>query len=80
MWFLARTVRAPIQPIAALELPVAAVTAAELQCESAPEPNYAEHGVIIGWDIDTKPKRLAASQALVAAVTAVRWPPSVTPA
>lgn len=78
LWFLGNTIRSPLPVVAAVELPVAGVIAVGLQCEAAPEQDYPEHGVIIGWDggTDAKHKRIAASQDLVAAVTVVRFPPN----
>lgn len=74
LWFLGRTIRAQegLSAIAALELPVKAVVSTGLDCISAPEPNYAEHGVIIGWNSDpnAKDERLAFQQDLAASVPA----------
>jgi len=68
LWHLGSTVRANLSAIAAVEVSVSQVKAAGLTCESAPEENYDEHGVILGWDDDpdAKDKRLAAQQELVA--------------
>jgi hypothetical protein len=78
IWFLGNTIRSPMPAVAAAELTVAGVTRAEagLRCEAAPEPDYPEHGVIIGWDEDkdSKHHRLMACQELVAAVSAVHRP------
>lgn len=76
LWFLGNSIRSPLLAVAAVEVPVASVTAAGLLCEEAPEQNYLEHGVIIGWDEgpDAKDQRLLAMQDLVAAVSAVKRP------
>ncbi|WP_206999825.1 hypothetical protein [Trinickia mobilis] len=80
LWHLGRTVRASanLTAIAALEIPVPQITAADLRCEAAPEIDYDGHGVILGWaaDRDAKDERLAAQQELVAAVSQVKRPGS----
>lgn len=76
LWHLGRTIRTDGRgAIAAIEVPVEAVVDAGLGCESAPEVDFPEHGVILGWDTD-KDKRLSIQQDLVAAHTAVRRPPT----
>lgn len=81
LWFLARTLRAAegLSAIAALQIPVVRITETGLACEPAPEPDYPEHGVIVGWNPDPKAKdeRLAQQVELVACVPAraVRRPP-----
>lgn len=80
VWALGNTIRSPMPAIAAAELPVAGVikTEAGLRCEAAPETDYPEHGVIIGWDEDkdSKHNRLMACQDLVAAVSGIHRPPN----
>lgn len=73
VWFIGNMIRAPKPVIAAAELPIPEVANTSLKCEAAPEENYPEHGVIIGWD-DEKDKRLSVCQDLAAAVTSVRTP------
>ena len=49
-----------------------AVTFSGLACESAPEPDFEEHGVIVGWNPDpsAKDERLARQTDLAASVVA----------
>ncbi|MGA3844084.1 hypothetical protein ACI2UC_14590 [Ralstonia nicotianae] len=82
LWDLGCTVRASsdLTAIAVVDIHVADVVAAGLSCEPAPEKDYAEHGVILGWDNEpeAKDKRLAVQQDLVARLCAeaVRRRPS----
>ena len=70
LWYLGRTIRTieGKSAIAALEVPVAAVIKAQLKCEAVPEPNYDEHGVVIGWNPEDKSRRVSAQQELAASV------------
>jgi hypothetical protein len=76
LWHLGRTIRAREgkTAIAVLELPVPKIITAGLICEPAPEVNYDEHGVIMGWNPDPEAKdaRLAVQSDLAAAVPASR--------
>ncbi len=69
---LGRTIRAQegLSAIVAVKLSVSAVTSAGLACESAPEPDFEEHGVIVGWNPDpsAKDERLAFQTDLAASV------------
>lgn len=68
MWALGMSVRPGKPAIAAVEIAVAKIATAGLDCRPSPETDpipYPEHGVIVGWD-DDKSKRLAAQQALAA--------------
>ena len=71
---LGRTIRAQqgLSAIAAVKLSVSAVTFSGLACESAPEPDFEEHGVIVGWNPDpsAKDERLARQTDLAASVLA----------
>ena len=79
IWFLGRTLRAAENKnaIAALEITTASAREVGLQCKPAPQANYPEHGVIVGWlsGSDDKPKRISAQQEMVAAVLQIRKPP-----
>ena len=79
LWHLGRTVRPGKQAIAAVEISVQAIEATQLVCEPLPQPNYDEHGVILGWsnDPEAKDARMSAQQDLVAGISAeqVRRPP-----
>ena len=81
MWELGRTIRARegIAAVAAVEVPVTHIIAVGLACEPAPEPDFIEHGVVLGWNPDPEAKsaRLDAQNALVASLppTAVLRPP-----
>ena len=77
VWELGSTIRAEKSAIAALRLPVAAIVSIGLECEAAPElPDFAEHGVIVGWDPedDSKESRNALQLELAARVTATMRP------
>lgn len=80
LWSLGRSIRAKdgLSAIAAVTLPTAAVEKTGLQCEPAPEPDFEEHGVVIGWDPENKDRRLSMQQSLAAAadLSRVRRPPS----
>lgn len=69
---LGRTIRAQqgLSAIAAVKLSVSAVTSSGLACEAAPEPDFEEHGVIVGWNPDpnAKDERLALQADLAATV------------
>lgn len=85
MWELGRTIRKQegLNALAAIEVTVAQVRGVgALRCEPAPEPNFLEHGVIVGWPSgeENKDARLALQADLAAAVTAsaVHWPPEVS--
>lgn len=76
MWELGRNIRPGKSVIAAIEIAVAKIQVAGLNCFPAPETqpiNYPEHGIIVGWD-DDKSKRLAAQQYLVANITRTHMP------
>jgi hypothetical protein len=84
VWLLGRTIRAQagLSAVAQLVLPVKRIRAAGLECSAAPEQQYDEHGVIVGWNNDesAKSERLALQQELVAGVLAegtVRWAPEL---
>lgn len=87
VWELGRTIRAQagLTAVAQLVLPVRRVFTTGLRCDAAPERDYDEHGVIVGWngDDEAKSERLALQQELVIGVLeegAVRWAPSLTDA
>ena len=76
LWHLGQNIRRDGRAaIAAIEVPVKAVLDTGLECVSAPEVDFPEHGVILGWDTD-KGKRQSIQQDLVAAHTAVHRPPT----
>ncbi|MBF4049635.1 hypothetical protein ISI15_16525 [Burkholderia pseudomallei] len=79
LWRLGRTVRAGKAAIAVVEISVQAIEAAQLVCEPLPQPDYDEHGVVLGWsnDPEAKDARMSAQQDLVAGISAeqVRRPP-----
>ena len=80
IWSLGRSIRAQegLSAVAAVKLPTAAVEIVGLRCESAPEPDFEEHGVVIGWDSENKDLRLSMQQSLAAAADAsqvLRPPP-----
>lgn len=72
LWELGRTIRASsgLTALAALRLSVGAVQRAGLKVEAAPEPGFAEHGVVVGWnpDPDAKDARLLQQQDLASLV------------
>lgn len=70
--YLGETIRPGLRALAIIELPVSVVVAAGLQCEAAPEENYPEHGVIIGWDEDSKSHRMSVCQDLASGASNVR--------
>jgi hypothetical protein len=75
VWQLGASLRAKeqLRAVAAVQVSVARIRqATNLWCESAPEPNYAEHGVILGWHAEPTDKaaRIAAELELVALVSA----------
>jgi hypothetical protein len=78
LWDLGRTIRAPEKTaIAVIEIAVKVIEQSGLQCEAAPETqpvSYPEHGIIIGWDQEFKPKRLELQQKLAAGITRVVMP------
>lgn len=82
LWHLGNTIRTNVgkKAIAAIELSVARIHQTGLTCAPMPEPDFAEHGVVLGWDPDpdSKSARLLAQQDLAAAVVAsnVRRPPA----
>lgn len=65
LWTLGCTIRKDKAAIAAAVVHVPKIVLANLACRAAPEENYPEHGVIVGWN-DDKSIRLAALQALAA--------------
>lgn len=79
LWRLGRAVRPGKAAIAAVEISVQAIEAAQLVCAPLPQPDYDEHGVILGWsnDPEAKDARMSAQQDLVADISAeqVRRPP-----
>lgn len=77
LWHLGRTVRPDKTAVAAAEISVSDVEAAQLNCEPLPQPDYDEHGVILGWnaDPDSKDARLSAQQELAARALRVLLPP-----
>ena len=58
VWFLGRSIRkeSGLTAIAAVHVEVPGVVNVGLRCEGAPEPNYAEHVVIVGWNVDPEAK------------------------
>ena len=74
LWELGQTIRPGMQCIASIEVATADVRRIGLDCVAAPEPNFAEHGVIIGWHAE-KDRRLLAQQDLVVARRRVLTPP-----
>lgn len=72
-WYLGDTIRAPKRALAAAEIRVAGVAECGLRCESAPEHNFPEHGVITEWGSD-KDERLSVCQDLVAKISTILKP------
>ena len=68
VWYLGRTVRRNIPAVAAVVLPVRDIEAVGLCCEPAPIPEdgFPEHGVILGWNQESKDERKARQQDLIA--------------
>lgn len=70
---LGKFIRSPLNAVAIAELPVARLPL-ELACRPAPEPDFDEHAVILGWPDgeDNKSARLSLQQQVAAAVDSIR--------
>jgi hypothetical protein len=75
LWHLGATLRCPLSAIAALEIGVADIAGVGLRCDPAPMHEFAEHAVIVGWDEESKDKRMQACIDLVAVAKGVLRPP-----
>lgn len=78
VWHLGRTCRNDVVLHATADFVTRAATEQKLTGLQAPEPNYGEHAVFIGWPDEPngdKPLRLAIAQGLAVAST-VRKPPA----
>lgn len=69
--FLGDTIRTGLNAVGYVEITVSKVVECRLECKSAPEDNYDEHGVIVGWNEDKAEQKIKCLD-LVANYTSVK--------
>lgn len=73
VWELSRVCRHPMQALARADVGIVVAHEALLMAQAAPQPNYAEHAVILGWppitNDDKSPQMMAATLLATSAQT-----------